>query len=182
MIVIITGGGYPANEVRPAIAKSIQSEQPLAANPEAVRELKAKVAEAVRAPAAQSVADLPATAKTVSGVVYVFPRNASRIDDFSFVFSGKREAQLNLKYLGTNLTIPVGLDGVYRLGTYGPLKQLAGATGKWTSDSDFALDLNFISNINHYSAVMHFEGNAVQVTINESSGLIRNGHLVGKRP
>jgi CubicO group peptidase (beta-lactamase class C family) len=37
------------------------------------------------------------------------------------------------------------------------------------------------SNINRYSAVIHFEGDAVQVTISESSGLIRNGHLVGKK-
>ena len=181
MIVIITGGGYPANEVRPAIAKSIQASHALAANAAAVRELKAKIAEAARAPAALPVADLPAMAQTVSGAVYQFPRNASRIDEISLVFGGTREAQLKLKYLGTDLTIPVGLDGVYRLGPYGPLKLLAGASGKWTSVSDFALDLNFISNINHYSAVLHFEGDAVQVVISESSGLIRNGHLVGKK-
>jgi hypothetical protein len=75
----------------------------------------------------------------------------------------------------------VGLDGVYRLGPYGPLKLLAGATGKWTSESDFALDLNFVSNINRYSAVLHFDGDAVQVAISESSGLIRNGHIAGKK-
>jgi len=181
MIVIITGGGYPANEVRPAIAKSIQASHALPANPTAVRELKAKIAEAARAPAALPLADLPAMAQTVSGAVYQFPRNASRIDEISLVFSGVREAQLKLKYLGTDLAIPIGLDGVYRLGPYGPLKLLAGATGRWTSDSDFALDLNFISNINRYSAVLHFDRDAVQVAISESSGLIRNGHLVGKK-
>jgi hypothetical protein len=120
-------------------------------------------------------------AHTVSGATYQFPRNASRIDEISLVFKGNREAQLKLKYLGTDVAIPVGLDGVYRLGPYGPLKLLAGATGKWTSDSDFTLDLNFISNINRYSAVLHFQGNAVEVAISESSGLIRNGHLVGKK-
>lgn len=181
MIVIITGGGYPANEVRPAIAKSIQADHALAANAAAVQELKAKITEAARVPAAVPVADLPAMAHTISGAVYQFPRNASRIDELSLVFSGKREAQLKLKYLGKDLTIPVGLDGVYRLGPYGPLKLPAGATGKWTSDSDFALDLNFISNINHYTAALHFEAGAVHVTINESSGLIRDGHLVGKK-
>jgi len=181
MIVIMTGGGYPANEVRPAIAKSIQASHALAANAAAVRELKAKIAEAARAPAALPIADLPAMAQRVSGAVYQFPRNASRIDEISLVFNGKREAQLKLKYLGTDLAMPIGLDGVYRLGPYGPLKLLAGATGKWTSESDFALDLNFISNINRYSAVLHFEGDAVQVVISESSGLIRNGHLVGKK-
>jgi hypothetical protein len=153
----------------------------LAPNAAAVRELEVKLAEAARVPAALPVADLPAMAHTISGAVYKFPRNASRIDELSLVFSDNKEAQLKLKYLGTDLTIPVGLDGVYRLGPHGPFKLPAGATGKWTSDSDFELDLNFISNINRYSAVLHFEGDAVQVSISESSGLIRDGHLVGKK-
>jgi hypothetical protein len=167
--------------VRPAIVRSIHADQPLPANPDANRELRAMVAEAAKTPPPTPVPDLPALAKTVSGVVYQFPRNASRIDSLSFVFTGNSEAQLNLKYLGTDLSMPVGLDGVYRLGPYGPLKLLAGATGKWTSGSDFALDLNFISNINHYTAAIHFDGDNIQVTIAESSGLIRNGHLVGKK-
>jgi hypothetical protein len=90
-------------------------------------------------------------------------------------------AKVKLKYLGTDLSIPAGLDGVYRLGPHGPLKLLAGATGKWTSDTDFAVELNFISNINRYTATVHFDGDNVQMTIAESSGLIRNGHLVGKK-
>jgi hypothetical protein len=167
--------------VRPAIVKSIQADQPLPANAEGDRQLLAKVAAVAKAPPPAPVADLPALARTVSGAVYEFPRNASRIDSLSLVFSGKSEALLKLNYLGTDLSIPVGLDGVYRLGPYGPLQLLAGATGKWTSDTDFALDLNFISNINHYTAGIHFDGDSVQVTIAESSGLIRNGHLTGKK-
>jgi CubicO group peptidase (beta-lactamase class C family) len=181
MIVVVTGGGYPANEIRAAIARSIQADHALVASVEGNRELKEKIAEAAQAPTAMPVVDLPAIAKTISGAVYEFPRNASRIDGLSLSFSGNSDAQLALKYLGKDLTIPVELDGVYRLGPYGPLGLLAGATGKWTSESDFALDLNFISNINRYSAVLHFDGDAVQVTISESSGLIRNGHLVGKK-
>jgi CubicO group peptidase (beta-lactamase class C family) len=182
MIVIVTGGGYPASEVSPGIAKAIRSDAPLAENAEGVKEMKAKVAEAAKAPAPTAVAELPAIAKTVSGAVYEFPRNASRIDAISLSFPGrKNEAQLRLKYLGTDLEMPVGLDGVYRLGPYGPLKLLAGARGNWTSDSDFALDLNFISNINHYTATIHFEGDEAKVAISESSGLIRNGNLVGKK-
>ena len=51
---------------------------------------------------------------TVSGAVYESPRNASRIDGLSLVFSGKSEAQLKLKYLGTDLTIPVGWVRIVR--------------------------------------------------------------------
>jgi CubicO group peptidase (beta-lactamase class C family) len=181
MIVIVTGGGYPANEVGPVIAKAIRADQALPANPEGVRQMKAKVAEVAKAPVPAPVSDLPAMAKAVSGVSYALPRNASRLDGLSFTFNGKNEAQLKVKYLGADLSFPVGLDGVYRLGPYGPLKLLAGATGHWTSDTDFLLDLNFIANINHYTVAIHFEGDQIETTINESSGLIRNGKVTGKR-
>ena len=76
--------------------------------------------------------------------------------------------------------IPLGLDGVYRIGAYGPLGLPAGATGKWTSENDFLLDLNFIANINHYTLAIHFTPDkTITVTANEASGLIRNGNLTG---
>jgi hypothetical protein len=181
MIVIVTGGGYPASEVGPVIVKAIKSDQPLPANAEAARLLKAKVAEAAKTPAAQPVTELPAMAKTISGVTYELPRNASRLDSLCLTFNGDSDAQLKVMYLGKELTFPVGLDGVYRRGPYGPLGLLAGASGHWTSDSDFALDLNFISNINHYTMTIHFAGDQIDLTVNESSGLIRNGHLTGRK-
>jgi hypothetical protein len=56
----------------------------------------------------------------------------------------------------------------------------AGATGRWTSERDFLLDVNFIANINHYTLAIHFTPEqSIEVTANEASGLIRNGHLVG---
>jgi hypothetical protein len=181
MIVVITGAGYPAAEVMPAIAKSIRADKPLPANAEGVKQMRAMVAQAAVVPAPTATTDLPAMAKTVSGVAYEFPRNASRIDGLQLTFAGRSEAKLTVKYLGTNLNFPVGLDGVYRLGPYGPLNLLAGATGHWTSDTDFALDLNFISNINHYTLAIHFGGDQMLVDVSESSGLIRNGHLTGHK-
>jgi hypothetical protein len=181
MIVVMTGSGYPAAQVRGPIVNAIRGDTPLPADPDAVRDLSQKTTLAAQAPEPAPLTPLPGTAETISGAVYEFPRNASRLDRLSLVFNGSREARLNFRYLGTDLTIPVGLDGVYRLGPYGPLKLLAGATGKWTSDTDFTLDLNFITNINHYTATLHFEGDNVQVAISESSGLIRNGHLTGHK-
>jgi hypothetical protein len=88
---------------------------------------------------------------------------------------------VKIRYVGQDLTFPVGLDGVYRLGPNGPLHLLAGARGHWTSDLEFLLDLNFISNINHYTLAMRFAGDSVEIAMNESSGLIRDGHVTGKR-
>jgi CubicO group peptidase (beta-lactamase class C family) len=181
MIVVVTGGGYPAAEVGPPIAAAVKSSTPLPENPDAVRLLKARVAQVVQAPAPTAPAELPATAARISGAMYEFPRNASRIDGLQLSFAGNAEARLKVKYLGTELSFPVGLDGVYRLGPWGPLGLLAGAAGRWTSGSDFLLDLNFISNINRYTLALHFDGDRIQAVIDESSGLVRDGHVEGKR-
>jgi hypothetical protein len=75
----------------------------------------------------------------------------------------------------------MALDGVYRLGPYGPFHLLAGARGRWINDGEFLLDLNFVANINHYTLDIRFEGGAIEVRVAEASGLIRNGQLIGKR-
>jgi CubicO group peptidase (beta-lactamase class C family) len=183
MVVVITGGGYPASAVGPVIASAIKSDGALPENAEGDRLLREKIAEAKKAPGPQSISAAPDTATRISGVFYNLPRNASRLDGISLTFGKPRsaEAQVKVRYVGQDLTLPVGLDGVYRLGPNGPLHLLAGARGHWTSDSDFQLDLNFISNINHYTLNMHFAGDSVEIAMDESSGLVRDGHVTGKR-
>jgi hypothetical protein len=179
-IVVITAGGN-AGQIAGVVRQAVKSAQPLPANPEAHRQLTAKVADAAKAPAAEPVSSLPPVARTISGVTYEFPVNTSRLDSLSLTFDGKSEARVAVKYLGEDLAFPVGLDGVYRLGPYGPMHLLAGASGKWTSDNEFLLDLNFVAKINHYTLAIRFEGDQIQVTATEASGLIRNGKLTGKR-
>jgi hypothetical protein len=86
-----------------------------------------------------------------------------------------------VKYQGENLTFPVGLDGRYRRGSYGPFHLLAGAMGKWTSPNEFLLDLNLIANINHYTLRLRFERDHLEMTADEASGLIRDGRVTGTR-
>ena len=78
------------------------------------------------------------------------------------------------------MRIPIGLDGVYRLGPHGPFGLPAGATGTWRSETEFLLDVNFIANINHYTLAIKFlPDRTIEVSADEASGLIRNGKLVG---
>ena len=50
----------------------------------------------------------------------------------------------------------------------------------WRSGSEFLLDVNFIANINHYTLAMRFQPDqTVEVTVDEASGLMRNGKIVG---
>lgn len=178
MIVIVTGGGYPAGEAIPAIVKSIRSDAPLPENDPGARQLAQANAQASEVPAAEAVSPPPPLAQTISGRRYAFPRNSSRLDSISLDFRGK-DPSVTINYLGTPITMPVGLDGRYRVGPWGPQKLPAGAKATWTAPDTLALDINFIANINHYTLVMKFSGDQVEVNAAESSGLMRNGHLTG---
>ena len=137
--------------------------------------------DAVKAPPAGATAPISPMAASISGAVYEFPVNSSRLDSLSLKFSKSGEATVDVKYYGSLLTFPVGLDGTYRLSNTGPFQLIAGAKGKWTGDSEFLLDLNFIANINHYILDIKFHDDQIDVTANEASGIIRNGHLAGTR-
>jgi hypothetical protein len=87
---------------------------------------------------------------------------------------------VELAYYGKPLRIPIGLDGVYRVGPHGPFGLPAGATGTWRSATEFLLDVNFIANINHYTlAITFLPDGTIEVAADEASGLIRKGKLVG---
>ncbi len=178
MIVVSNAGGN-GGQLGPMIRASVKSEQPLPASADGDTQLKNASVAAAQPPAVTPAAPLPATASTISGNVYAFPVNSSRLDSLSLSFAGNN-ATVNVKYYGEPFSFPVGLDGVYRIGKYGPLGLPAGARGKWTSDNEFLLDLNFIANINHYTLAIKFTPEkTIEVTANEASGLMRNGHLIG---
>jgi hypothetical protein len=125
-------------------------------------------------------APLPARAAAISGQVYTFPVNPSRLDSLALTFDTGGSAYVDLTYYGEPLRVPLGLDGVYRVGPHGPFGLPAGATGRWTSEDEFLVDLNFIANINRYTLAIRFTPDrTIEVAANEASGLIRNGHLTG---
>jgi CubicO group peptidase (beta-lactamase class C family) len=179
MIVVSMAGGN-AGQLPQLIRRAVTSDQPLPANPAANVHLQRSAAAAAQAPAAEPASAAPAAAAAISGKVFQFPVNSSRIDSLALTFAKDGTARVDLKYYGEPLRFPIGLDGVYRIGPYGPFRLPAGARGKWTSEHDFLLDLNFIANINHYTLAIRFtpEG-TMEVAVDEASGLMRNGRLVG---
>jgi hypothetical protein len=178
MVIVSMAGGNPGN-IAAAVRQAVKSDHALPENPAALAELQSKVTTVARPPKPDATTPLPKTAATISGAVYEFPVNPSRLDSLSLTFNGEKEAHVEIKYYGVPLSFPVGLDGVYRLGPHGPFQLLAGAKGKWTSDNEFLLDLNFVANINHYTLKIQFNKDGIDMTVTEASGLIREGHLVG---
>jgi hypothetical protein len=180
MVVVSMGGGN-TGQIAQLVRQAVKSEAALPAAPEAVRRLQEKSAAVARPPAPEPAAALPPLAQAISGAVYEFPVNPSRLDSLSLAFQNRSEARVTVRYYGEPFTFPVGLDGVYRISPTGPMGLPGGASGKWTSDRDFLLDLNFVTNINHYTLAIHFQDDHIEVTANEASGLIRNGRLTGTR-
>jgi CubicO group peptidase (beta-lactamase class C family) len=178
-IVVITAGGN-AGQLAPLVRQAVRSEEPLPDNPAARDQLRKSAAAAAEPPAPTPGQAAPAIAAAISGKAYQFPVNPSRLDSLALTFEADGTAWVDLKYYGRPLRLPIGLDGVYRVGPYGPFKLPAGAAGRWTSDRNFLLDVNFIANINHYTLDIRFtpEG-AIDVRADEASGLIRNGQLAG---
>lgn len=182
MIVVITAGGN-AGQLSQLVRQAVRSDAPLPANPAGEARLEQQTAAATKGPSAGPRSPLPAMAARISGKVYDFPVNPSRIDSLSLMFAPDGTAHVDLKYYGEPLRIPLALDGVYNVGPYGPFGLPAAARGAWTSDDQFLLDLNFIANINRYTLAIRFTPDqTMEVTANEASGLIRGGRIVSTPP
>ena len=178
MIVVMTGGGYDAGKITQLIFQSIKSDKPLPKNPAAYGQLQSKSKEAALAPK-----PTPGGVVSISFLdrVYRLEPNSIRFEKFSL---GLTESgvhfEVKLTLLGNELTVPIGLDGVYRTSPNGPLQLPIGAMGVWITEKDFRLDLNFIANINHYTFAMKFWGPyIVEITANEASGLAKNLKIKG---
>jgi hypothetical protein len=180
MIVVSMAGGN-AGQIAQLVRQAVESDQALPPNPLAYAHLNERVNYARKPPAPGAASSLPPMAASISGSIYEFPVNASRLDSLSLMFGKNGEARVEVEYYRQRLSLPIGMDGVYRLEPNGPFHMAAGATGKWIADDELLLDVNFVANINHYTLDIRFDGDQIEVTANEASGLIRNGRLVGKR-
>ena len=180
-MILVSFAGGNAGQIAQVVRGAVKSDGTLPANSAAYAHLTERIQEARKPPKADAASSLPAIAASISGAVYAFPVNSSRLDSLSLTFAKNGESRLDLKYYGQPLSFPIGMDGVYRLGPNGPFHMPAGATGKWVGENEFLLDVNFVANINHYTLDIRFDGEQIDVTANEASGLIRNGQLTGKR-
>ncbi|MEP6536567.1 MAG: serine hydrolase [Bryobacteraceae bacterium] len=171
-VIVMTGGGYDGSKITPLIFQSIKSDKPLPKNPDAYRQLQSKAKEGAQPPKPGPTG--------IVGVNFLYhgyklEPNPLRLEKILLW-----PAEVNLTLLGTDLTVPVGLDGVYRTSPNGLLQLPLGAMGVWTTEKDFVLDLNFIANINHYTFAMKFDADRVEIVANEASGLAKNLKITGR--
>lgn len=179
MVLVLTGGGYDPDEVIAGVFQAVKSDTALAEQPEAVRQLRASAEGSQRAPARSAVPAPSPMAARISGRRFIFPPNGSRIEGLALTFPKSAEPSVWFRMQGDEFTLPLGLNGAYRVAPKGPYGLPAGAKGQWTSATEFLLDINLIANINHYTLRLRFQEDRVDATIDEASGLAANLQLVG---
>ena len=128
MIVVSMAGGN-AGQIAQWVRQAVKSDQALPLNPSAQARLNERVNYARKPPAAGAASLIPPMAASISGAIYDFPVNSSRLDSLSLTFGKDGEARLDVRYYGQPLSFPIGLDGVYRLAPNGPFHMPAGTWG-----------------------------------------------------
>src|SRR3954464_11131984 len=110
MVVVIMAGGNPGERAT-MVGQAVKSEQALPTNAAAAARLNESMEQAKRSRKPGAVSAMPELAASISGAVYDFPVNPSRIDSLSVTFAKGGEARLDVKYYGRPLSFPIGLDG-----------------------------------------------------------------------
>lgn len=170
MVVVTTGGGFGMDEIAEMLLASfVDFENPLAANPAGVARLEQAVAAAILPPASTAVTPLPVIATMISGIEYVFQPNPATLQSISFKFDGSSEAAAYYKAEGRpQLPFVIGLDGVYRFSP-GPDGRPAVYRGAWIDPQTFFLEYDGITNNDHSMFKFHFEGELVNVSVQETA-------------
>jgi hypothetical protein len=164
------------------VMRSILSSSGLAPNPEGVARLASLSEEALLATeeTAHPVPPLPATASTISGARFLMENNPDQLAWFKLTFPGGSEAVLEYQLATEQVSIRVGLDGVYRLssGEWG-LPEMA--EGWWETDSRFVILLDRLAMYSLYRAEFEYQGDDVSLTLHdlacEEPTITLNGHI-----
>ncbi|HTD67055.1 MAG TPA: serine hydrolase [Candidatus Limnocylindria bacterium] len=173
LVLVYTGGGFEPGDIAPFILKSLKSDQPLPANPDANARLREKLATAVRPPAPESVPPLPAMAARISGKTYRLTANELDLATFSLSFDKSSEAAVRFTRLGQDLRCAVGLDGVERFSTDKLVELPFAAKGRWLDANTFLLELDRVAGISVYQLKLTFddEGKSLSIALSERTGL-----------
>jgi len=161
LMVVATGAGFEYDEVEGwLIPMLLFMSDSRPANPQGVAALESAVAAAGQEALAWPKAPVPETAQAVSGKTYRCESNPAGIETFRMDLAGDEQATLFLKMDGTDLVLPIGLDGRYRLSPKG-----AGYRGFWEDGQTFQFEA---FDIGVLSRQVVFDGDGVQVSLPEA--------------
>lgn len=157
VLVVINAAGYDGGELVPFFRSALRSERALPQDPQAFQDLRRSIAAAAQTPSPVPVPDLPPMARTVSGRVYQLEPNLLDLKTVSLRFTARTEIILEVLRREDAVSVLVGLDGVYRFSTAGPLQSTVAAKGEWQGDDAFLIDSTEADGINHFRLSLLFD-------------------------
>jgi CubicO group peptidase (beta-lactamase class C family) len=181
MVVAITAGGGRSGTVinhllSTYVLPACRSTAPLEANADAVAALQSRIELAAAVPPFEPLPPppLPETAEDVSGQTYALQTNWLGLTSMTLTLYEPDEAGVRITTSGGPAGTPewewrAGLDGVPRTapGRYG---LPAAATGGWTDDHTFAIQLDEIGNNFQWELTLSFQGDLLAVSMEDPSG------------
>jgi len=180
LVIVFNGGGVDTDAIAPFLFRALRSDRALAVRPGAPERLARALVAARQPPALGPPVALPALASTISGTRYVAEDNPLGLRAISVRFSGDR-AHAELEFLGREWNVPLGLRGRPIIATSAATGSPAAAGGRWMSDHEFLLDLDTISEVNHFVFRLTFEADELRIIVDEVTGELKGLPIRARR-
>lgn len=173
IVVVVTAGGFDPVQIAPFLLRSLKSNAALPRNPKGLERLLARVREAARwGPTGGTAPPLPPRAAVINGVDYDLDPNPLDVRGIQLRFPDEALAQARFRLRETELVVPVGLDGAYRVGIDPASGNRVAGRGRWTGPEQLVLEIDTIAGINHFTVTLNFEGHRLEGRVKERAGLI----------
>ncbi|KAF0216942.1 MAG: 6-aminohexanoate-dimer [Geobacteraceae bacterium] len=171
LLLVITAGGFDRDKLAPLLLAALKSDELLPENPDDCKQLQERIEAVTKPPLSKPVPPLPATARSISGKTWQMDASSLGIKELSLSFDGNGEARFGVVLPEGRFTLPVGLDGVYRMSPSGPSGLPVALKGFWQADNEFVLEFNEVGRINNFTIRMMFQEDTVAARITEGTGL-----------
>lgn len=170
-VIVVSSQNTEWDEFVPYLVEAlVDREKPLPANPAGEEKLRQALQAIQQPPAPQPVPPLPEMARTVSGQTFELESNPFHLATLRLEFDDPAMAVMHLTFDDgrPSWTVPIGLDGVYRMYP-GEFNLPAGGRGRWVDADTFVGQVDTISNRNAYELSTDFKGDTIKVSGREAS-------------
>jgi len=179
IVVVFTGGGADTDQIAPFLFRAIRSNQEIPENPGSQRRLKQALLRSSTPITEPRNTKMPAVAARISGLTYSLSSNPIDLRSIRLNVKNKSEATATLQFAGSTWLVPVGLDGNRRFAPVGPHGLPVATVGRWFSESEFLLDLDTVSNVNHFVFNIQIDGDRIRMRMNETTGEMKDVGVAG---
>ena len=179
LVIVFNGGGVNTDDIAPDLLGALRSNRPLPDDAEGRALLAHALRAAAQPPALEPPTPLPPTPRAISGRRYVADENRLGLRHLSLTFA-PGGAHATLEMLGQAWHVPIGLHGRPEVSDSTPTRSPAAVAGRWASEREFILDLDTVSEVNHFVFRLTFDGDDLQIVVDEVTGEVKGLTIAAK--